>query len=171
MLHKLLSLFIFTVIFTLSVACGGGDAEDNVAEAAPTPTEVLISVKNYQQGQVSAIQTQAVAKSTAISLMNVKITALDCKGKPETVVITNAGDFQQDMTGWTIVNEGAKHTFNFPNEFILDPGLAVEVVSGTLGDNTNSKLYWKKQTVWNNDGDTASVLDSTGRILGTMDCP
>ena len=109
--------------------------------------------------------------SKSVSLMNVQITALDCKGKPETLVITNAGDSQQDMTGWTIVDEGAKHTFNFPNRFILDPGLTVEVVSGSLGDDTNSILYWKKQTVWNNDGDTASVLDSTGRIIGTMDCP
>jgi len=32
-------------------------------------------------------------------------------------------------------------------------------------------LYWKKQTVWNNDGDAATVLDSTGSIIGTMDCP
>ena len=75
------------------------------------------------------------------------------------------------MTGWSIVDEGAKHTFNFPNGFILDPDLAVEVVSGSLGDDTNSILYWKKQTVWNNDGDTATVLDSTGSIIGTMNCP
>ena len=99
------------------------------------------------------------------------ISALDCKGKPETVVITNDGDSPQDMTGWSIVDEGVKHTFSFPNGFTLDSSLSVEVVSGTSGDNTVSTLYWKKQTVWNNDGDAATVLDSTGSIIGTMDCP
>ena len=60
----------FLVVFSFAIlsivaACGGGDAGDKVTEVLPTPTEISISVKNYQQGQVSAIQTQAVAKPTA----------------------------------------------------------------------------------------------------------
>lgn len=125
---------------------------------SPEPTTTPIPEKSNE-----------MSKSGALS--KIQISALDCKGKPETVVITNDGDSPQDMTGWSIVDEGVKHTFSFPNGFTLDSSLSVEVVSGTSGDNTVSTLYWKKQTVWNNDGDAATVLDSTGSIIGTMDCP
>ena len=84
---------------------------------------------------------------------------------------TNEGDSQQALTGWSIVDQGVKNTISFPNGFILDTGMSVEVLSGASGDDSNLTLYWKKQTVWNNDGDTATVLDSTGKVIGLMDCP
>ena len=101
----------------------------------------------------------------------IQIASMDCKGKPETIVLLNNGNSQQDMTQWTVADEGTKHTFNFPNGFILEAGKSVEIVSGEVGDNTQSTLYWKKQTVWNNDGDIATVLDKDGNIKAQMDCP
>ena len=101
----------------------------------------------------------------------IQIASMDCKGKPETIVLLNNGNSQQDMTQWTVADEGTKHTFNFPNAFILEARKSVEIVSGEVGDNTESILYWKKQTVWNNDGDIATVLDKDGNIKAQMDCP
>ena len=101
----------------------------------------------------------------------IQIASMDCNGKPETIVLLNNGNSQQDMTQWTVADEGTKHTFNFPNAFILEAGKSVEIVSGEVGDNTESILYWKKQTVWNNDGDIATVLDKDGNIKAQMDCP
>ena len=101
----------------------------------------------------------------------IQIASMDCKGKPETIVLLNNGNSQQDMTQWTVADEGTKHTFNFPNAFILEARKSVEIVSGAVGDNTESILYWKKQTVWNNDGDIATVLDKDGNIKAQMDCP
>ena len=62
-LKLIFCVFVYTSFILLLTSCGG-DAENQVAEAAPTPTEVSISVKNYQQGQVSAIQTQAAEQRT-----------------------------------------------------------------------------------------------------------
>ena len=101
----------------------------------------------------------------------IEISAFDCKGKPETIVLKNADDNPHDMTGWEIVDEGVKHTFGFPNGFTLDSGMSVKIVSGTLGNDTGSILYWKKQLVWNNTGDAATLLDSAGSIIQTMNCP
>ena len=117
------------------------------------------------------VPTKPVESSKTETSQEMQITSLDCKGKPETVVITNQGDSQQNMTGWSMTDEGTKHTFKFPDGFMLGAGLSVEVVSGTLGDNSASTIYWKKQTVWNNDGDTATVLDAAGKVVATMDCP
>ena len=86
-------------------------------------------------------------------------------------MLTNYDDNPHDMTGWKIVDEGVKHTFPFPNGFTLDSGMSVKIVSGTSGNDTGSILYWKKQLVWNNTGDAATVLDSAGSIIQTMNCP
>ena len=53
----------------------------------------------------SKTKSQPVAKSTTPSptvtsnSSNIQITSMDCKSKPEIVVIENTGDFSQDLTG------------------------------------------------------------------------
>lgn len=117
------------------------------------------------------VSTTPIALPKSGSLQKVQIASIDCKGKPETVVISNSGDLQHDMTGWSITDEGVKHTFSFPDGFVLGAGMSVEVVSGAGGDDTKSTIYWKKQNVWNNDGDTATMVDSAGSVVMEMDCP
>jgi len=116
------------------------------------------------------IATMPSAPMSSGGSSEVQIASMDCKGKPEIIVLLNNGNSQQDMTQWTVTDEGTKHTFNFPNGFILEAGKSVEIVSGEVGDNTQSTLYWKKQAVWNNDGDIATVLDKDGNIKAQMDC-
>ena len=103
--------------------------------------------------------------------MEVRITSLDCKSKPEIVVIENAGTSAQDMTGWKVEDRGSKNTFNFPAGFSLEPGSSVELVSGAAGGNTGETIFWNNRTVWNNDGDTASLFDSSGQLASEMKCP
>ena len=111
------------------------------------------------------------APPAAPGVADVLITSLDCKGKPENVVIENAGTSAQDMTGWKVEDRGSKNTFNFPAGFSLGAGASVELVSGTSGDDTGETIYWNKRPVWNNDGDTASLIDSSGQLASEMKCP
>ena len=103
--------------------------------------------------------------------VDVLITSLDCKGKPEIVVVENSGTSAQDMTGWKVEDRGPKYTFNFPAGFSLEAGASVELVSGASGDDTGETIYWNKRAVWNNDGDTASLIDSSGLLAFEMKCP
>ena len=130
-----------------------------------------IAITPVSQEVTKPIATMASASPTSGGSSEVQIDSIDCKGKPEIIVLLNNGNSQQDMTQWIVADEGTKHTFNFPNGFILEAGKSVEIVSGELGHNTQSILYWKKQTVWNNDGDIATVLDKDGNIKAQMDCP
>ena len=125
-----------------------------IPEPTPKPIATMPSASPYSGGS-----------------SEVQIASMDCKGKPEIIVLLNNGNSQQDMTQWSVADEGTKHTFNFPNGFILEPGKSVKIVSGEVGDDTQSILYWKKQTVWNNNGDVATVLDKDGNIKAQMDCP
>jgi len=104
-------------------------------------------------------------------VVDVLITSLDCKGKPEIVVIENAGTSAQDMTGWKVEDRGPKYTFSFPAGFSLGAGASVELVSGASGDDTGETIYWNNRPVWNNDGDTASLIDSSGLLAFEMKCP
>ena len=102
---------------------------------------------------------------------DIQITTMDCKGKPEIVVIENTGNSSQNLTGWKVEDDGPTYTFNFPTGFSLEPGSLVELISGESGDDTDKTIFWNNRTVWNNDGDTASLFDSSGQLASEMKCP
>ncbi len=84
----------------------------------------------------------------------------------EYIKIKNTGSSAIDMTGWSIQDE-AGNTYHFPNGFIIQPGS--EVIYSGSGTNTNSQLYWGAQhAIWNNNGDTIYIIDSTGRVILTQ---
>ena len=109
--------------------------------------------------------------SVELSVADMLITSLDCKGKPEIVVIENAGTSAQDMTGWKVEDRGSKNTYTFPTGFSLEAGASVELASGGSGVDSGQTIFWKKGAVWNNDGDTASLIDSSGQLASEMKCP
>lgn len=66
--------------------------------------------------------------------------------------------------GWRLV-DAAGHTCRFPDGFELAPGEHVTVVTGA-GDDTATRLYWDAgRSVWNNDGDTVTVLAANGTVV------
>ena len=82
----------------------------------------------------------------------------------EWVDIANGGDSTQALTGWVLKDESASHRFRFPDEFALSSGAQVRVHTG-CGADTTTTLYWcSGGAVWNNDGDTAFLLDDHGNI-------
>lgn len=71
------------------------------------------------------------------------------------------------MTGWVLKDESASHRYSFPSGFNLVLGAAVRVHTG-CGTDTAASLYWcQNGAVWNNDGDTAFLLDLNGNITDT----
>jgi micrococcal nuclease len=82
----------------------------------------------------------------------------------EYVVIKNYGPDSVNLKGWKLKDE-AGHTFTFP-DITLQPGESVYVYSGK-GTNTEKELYWGDGAIWNNDGDTAYLYDSSGRLVDT----
>jgi hypothetical protein len=97
---------------------------------------------------------------------SVTVTALDCAG--ERVVVSNGGPVALDLTGWKVHDEGTKHTFTFPAGFTLAPGTSVSIKSG--GGAGAGELAWTGASVWNNDGDTAALVDATGVTRSTRSC-
>lgn len=84
----------------------------------------------------------------------------------EWVEIVNSDDLPVDLTGWVLKDESASHRYAFPSGFTLQPDAGVLVFTG-CGQDSDDELYWcnSGSAVWNNDGDTAFLLDPQGNIV------
>lgn len=87
----------------------------------------------------------------------------------EYVVIRNRGGSPADLTGWVLKDESASHRYSFPSGFTLGAGAGVTVFTG-CGADTAEYLYWcsRRGAVWNNDGDTAFLLDPNGNLVHSL---
>lgn len=87
----------------------------------------------------------------------------------EWVRIRNDGATPVDLSGWIVKDESASHRYEFPDGFTLAPGASVTVRSG-CGTDTDADLHWcvTGSAVWNNDGDTAFLLDPSGNVVSTL---
>lgn len=81
----------------------------------------------------------------------------------EWVVVVNQGNEPADLTGWLIKDESSTHRFWFAAGTVLGPGATLTVHTG-CGQISESAQYWcaKGSAVWNNDGDTAFLIDPAG---------
>lgn len=82
----------------------------------------------------------------------------------EWVEIYNPGDLAQDFSGWRLIDL-QNHVYEFPDGFKLGGGCYVKVHSGS-GTDTKSDLYINsKISIWNNNGDVATLEDGEGSIV------
>jgi hypothetical protein len=145
-----------------------GALEEMLETCDSTPSIPAVSPKAESPTTVKEAVPPAAASSNSL---DVRIASIDCKGKPEVVTIENSGASTRDMTGWKVSDDGLGHTFNFPNGFLLRPGSSMKLVTGGSGQDTESVIYWKTRTVWNNDGDTARLFDPSGETVSERECP
>ena len=120
---------------------------------SPTPTETPVPpTATVAEGQVAIVYIDYDP-------------AVGNDGDGEYVAIQNMGSTPVDLTGWQLVDIAA-HTFVFP-AFVLQPGATVNVHICN-GENSATDLYEGRcSAIWNNAGDTATLLDATGRIIST----
>ena len=82
----------------------------------------------------------------------------------ESVTIANTGDAPVDLEGFVLRDESSVNRFEFPSLEIA-PGSDIEIVSGCQTDDDGTFTWCADQPVWNNEGDTALLLDRVGRIV------
>jgi len=116
-----------------------------------------------------------VAGATGMRIAGLRLDAVGddaANANDEWVEVANAGTGAVDLTGWTLRDESASHRFTFPGGFVLAPGAAVRVRSG-CGDDSATDLHWcvTGSAVWNNDGDTAFLLDPGGNVVDDLHEP
>ncbi|MBI3795690.1 MAG: lamin tail domain-containing protein [Deltaproteobacteria bacterium] len=87
----------------------------------------------------------------------------------EYVRICNVSAGPVDLKGFAI-QDAARHRYVFP-EGILDPGYTVLLLSGKGQDTTSRgqlRFHWGDGPIWNNDKDTASLFDPSGKLIDSF---
>ncbi len=83
----------------------------------------------------------------------------------EWVDVANNGTMDENIAGWTLEDQ-QNHTYTFP-DFDLKAGAKVRIHSG-IGNDSESDLYWEKSTsIWNNNGDLATLRDVSGVVISS----
>lgn len=120
----------------------------DVASAATRPVKFGKFVADY-----------AGTKVADLPITNTKLNG-------EYIQVTNTTSKAIVLTGYTVRDNGNKHTFRFPAKFTLGAKRTVTVHTGP-GRNTSSDLYWgmTKSYVWNNSGDTARLYNAKGALV------
>ncbi len=133
--------------YAYPVATATPQASGTPATPTPTPTP-----------------TELFTLTLDIQIIHVEYDPVDAKG--EYVDIENKTVADINMTGWTLSDASdAKYTFL---TFTLKSLASVRVWVLT-GTNDATNLYWgRKSGIWNNDGDTATLRDATGKIMARL---
>ncbi len=122
----------------------------------PEPTQVVTPTTTP-----TATPTGTTPSTVRLSRIVYDVPGPDLAG--EFAEVVNGGPGATTLTGWTL-RDLAANVFTFP-PFELAPGAAVKVWVKT-GVDSAEDLFWNRGTaVWNNDGDTATLSDSTGVLI------
>jgi len=82
----------------------------------------------------------------------------------EYVEIANNSTLSHSISGWRVRDQDG-HTYVFPLCDQLAPGAHVRLHTG-IGTNSAAAFYWnRKAPVWNNSGDKASLVDTSGEVV------
>lgn len=118
-------------------------------------TVLGLSFAEENETSFDEVEEMAVAYLVEIS---------DANWSEEWVEIANLGESAQNMTGW-ILQDLANHTYEFPMDFVLVPEASVNVYTFE-GNDTTADLYMNRaRAIWNDDGDTAILLDEMGIVV------
>jgi micrococcal nuclease len=103
----------------------------------------------------------------------IEITDLRCNGNganepDESVELQNRSSVSVVMSGWILHDEGSNHSLTFPEGFQIHPGEKCRIYTNLQ---TGCISFGESRSaIWNNRGDRAYLMDSTGQLVATRDC-
>jgi hypothetical protein len=101
---------------------------------------------------------------------DIRIAELKCTGDPEVVVIENAGDTAETLTGWQLQSDPTdSEVFDLGVLGGLQPGALVNIQSGP---SASGVFNWGMEYIFrdNDPTDFARIVDSTGTVVDQVNC-
>ncbi|WP_081605185.1 lamin tail domain-containing protein [Haloferax gibbonsii] len=110
-------------------------------------------------------ETEPTAASLVVADVHADAAGADTDNlNDEYIVFENTGSETLDISGWT-VSDAAGRTYTFPSGTTLDASATITLHTGT-GTDTSTDYYWGSgSAIWNNGGDTITVVDNTGAVV------
>jgi len=145
------------------------------------PTQVPVTMPAtpyYMPSRIPTVfPTEAPASGSDVSGQDAGISLAELNLQGKYVRITNTGTTAVVMTGWKITNsQGNSLTFiDYPLgggatfTYVLNPYSTLTVYFGKEGMVSGSELYYPYGVdFWNQQGDTASLYDPQGQLVGRI---
>src|SRR4051794_24334600 len=85
----------------------------------------------------------------------------------EWVRIKNFCSTKQTIGGWKIHDRGTIHTYRFASGVAIGPGASITLHTGKGSNNASNRYWGLSSAVWNNDGDTASLVNGAGKTVSS----
>jgi subtilisin family serine protease len=137
------------------------------------PGTVNAIVIELADGADNAMIYEGFAVGSQVATANVVLTDLFANGKvgpaepDEHVEFQNQGALAQDMTGWRIGSVRGAQTYVFSG-LTLQPGQICRLYTNEAHPEWCGQSWGKATAQWNNTGDRANLIDSTGRIVSSI---
>lgn len=161
-----------TVSTQQNAPTGPSQLREGAAIEPETGPEVTLRTEITAEGNVSTLTpiatdggTDTDTGTTGTSLAVAEVHA-DAEGtesenlNDEYIVFENTGSEPLDLSGWTISDEAGR-TYTVPDGTTLEAGATITLHTGS-GTDTATDLYWGSgSAIWNNGGDTITVLNNT----------
>ncbi|MCS6883202.1 MAG: lamin tail domain-containing protein [Oscillochloridaceae bacterium] len=114
--------------------------------------------------RISSAASSTAAAATGVVIAHIEFNPPGADVEGEYVLIRNTSSQPMNMTGWKLHDSAQRHTYVFP-QFVLSPGAEVKVWT-RAGTDDAANLYWgRRVAVWNNTGDTGTLLDASGAVV------
>ncbi|OQR84230.1 lamin-like protein [Achlya hypogyna] len=86
------------------------------------------------------------------------------------IILENTGAEALPLKGWQITSKSSNHVFSFPDDYVIQPGCKVSVLSGKNpsvpeGEQDKMDFYAVKKAIWNPKGDVALVKNASGDVV------
>ncbi|MDX2162667.1 MAG: lamin tail domain-containing protein [bacterium] len=138
---------------TVEAAATEADAAvtPTAAAATNTPTRTATLPPTAENAQMEILGVQSAGVVTA-----------------EYIEIRNNGN-TVNISGW-VIRDGQGNEYTFAEQFLFNRG-SIRLFTGAAGQDTATVKYWRQGTAVWESGDTASLIDSAGRLQSTFVIP
>jgi len=114
---------------------------------------------------IASIATSTTTTSTTTTIVpegSATARIVSCLRRPELVTIANDGATALSLRGYVLHDEESRHSFSLPGNISIGPGETLTIATGPDAESGPVQIVWKRQNVWNNDGDTAFLISQDG---------
>jgi hypothetical protein len=135
------------------------------------PSSVVIDNANVELANpvIAPVVEPTATADVVIAPGPADVVLASCAAREEIVVLENRGSEAIQLTGWVLHDEGRKHEYDL-SPIGLRSGERVSILTGEDTAPTSGAVVWKRQNVWNNDGDIAFLINPAGVTIDQQRC-
>lgn len=150
-----------------SVRGGAGSDECTIERGSPAR---IISCERPSAGPAQpAAPAQPPAPAPVPGDSSAQFAVVACSTRGESVTVENTGDQPADLGGWALHDEGPNFTHTFESR-VLGPGERLILDSGRDARSGPGQIIFADRDIWNNGGDTATLVRPNGTEVTGFAC-